>query len=596
VATTAERAGAAVTEDARPRRRAPVGVLAPVRRRLPLVLLLLPAVVVLAGAWNHRWVDEDGFINLRVVDQIFAGHGPVFNEGERVEATTSPLWILALVLGRLTLGLVLKTEWVAVLLGVAAATTAFALGAAASRRLHPGPALVVPLGLLMVAAVPVVWDYATAGLEMGLVWLWLAGCWWVLVDRAVATGPPSRRARRVALVVLGLGPLVRPDLVLVAAIVLVAWVVLTRPSPRQLLADATVALAVPVAYEVFRMGYYASPVPNTGLAKGAASHYVFAGVDYLEDLGSTYGLWVPLLPLLVALAIILVRGRAPVRVAVGAMVASALVHGAYIVYIGGDYMHGRLLLPALFALGLPASLALERRILPLLAVAVGVGWAVLCAGWLRFEHPAILYVELPPITDRRHSIPADERVVRKRTIGEGIDAAHDAGARGVLFPHLPGPIPRNQPMAPIEPIPGGNGKELITFEYTIGVLGYQAGPDVRVVDLRGLADPLSARAVVFQAWRLQAGHRKFVSPNWYAARFGFPFDEFPTSPEDLTNASAYAAARRALACPPLSDLLDAITEPLTPGRFLSNIWHSPSYAAVQVPEDPRDAEGADCGT
>ncbi len=229
-------------------------------------------------------------------------------------------------------------------------------------------------------------------------------------------------------------------------------------------------------------------------------------------------------------------------------------------------------------------------------MALGVGWVVACAGWTRYENPPTLFTELPPITDRRLTVPEDERVVRKRTIGEGIDAAHDAGERGVLFTHLPVPIPRDRPMIPIEPIPGAFEDELVTLEYTIGVLGYQAGPDVRVVDLRGLADPLSARADVFQEWRLPAGHRKYVSPDWYAARYGFPFDEFPAGPGDLTNASAYAAARRALTCAPLSDLLDAITEPLTPGRFLSNIWHSPSYAAVQVPEDPRDAEGATCGT
>jgi len=42
-------------------------------------------------------MDEDAFINLRVIDQIFAGHGPVFNAGERVEPATSALWVFVLV-------------------------------------------------------------------------------------------------------------------------------------------------------------------------------------------------------------------------------------------------------------------------------------------------------------------------------------------------------------------------------------------------------------------------------------------------------------------------------------------------------------------
>ena len=60
-------------------------------------VVFVPALIVAAGGWQHRWMDEDAFINLRIVDQIFAGHGPVFNAGERVEAATSPLWLAVLV-------------------------------------------------------------------------------------------------------------------------------------------------------------------------------------------------------------------------------------------------------------------------------------------------------------------------------------------------------------------------------------------------------------------------------------------------------------------------------------------------------------------
>ena len=38
-------------------------------------------------------------------------------------------------------------------------------------------------------------------------------------------------------------------------------------------------------------------------------------------------------------------------IATAAMLAAGLVHALYITAIGGDYMHGRLLLPAFFALG-----------------------------------------------------------------------------------------------------------------------------------------------------------------------------------------------------------------------------------------------------
>src|SRR5690554_8042558 len=43
--------------------------------------------------WQQRWMSDDGFINLRVVHNLLAGHGPVFNIGERAEAYTSTLWL-----------------------------------------------------------------------------------------------------------------------------------------------------------------------------------------------------------------------------------------------------------------------------------------------------------------------------------------------------------------------------------------------------------------------------------------------------------------------------------------------------------------------
>src|SRR5215204_6026175 len=103
----------------------PPGTAAGLRRWAPLVVLALPVVVVVVGAWVHRWVNEDAFINFRVVDQVLAGHGPVFNDGERVEAFTSPIWLAVLLVSRLTLGLVVRMEWVAVAAGLAVTCAAF---------------------------------------------------------------------------------------------------------------------------------------------------------------------------------------------------------------------------------------------------------------------------------------------------------------------------------------------------------------------------------------------------------------------------------------------------------------------------------------
>jgi arabinofuranosyltransferase len=101
---------------------------------------------------------------------------------------------------------------------------------------------------------------------------------------------------------------------------------------------------------------------------------------------------------------------------------------------------------------------------------------------------------------------------------------------------------------------------------------------VWVVDLGGLGEPLAARSPVIAG--RPAGHRKQIDPAWHEARWGV---EQPDDP------GAAAAARDAMACGPIRDLLDAVTEPMTPGRFLRNAWNSVRFTSMEVPDDPRDA-------
>ena len=66
------------------------------RRAAQWLVLTTPVVAYIGAGWAHRWITDDGFIYLRVVQQIRAGNGPVFNDGQRVEAFTGPLWLAVL--------------------------------------------------------------------------------------------------------------------------------------------------------------------------------------------------------------------------------------------------------------------------------------------------------------------------------------------------------------------------------------------------------------------------------------------------------------------------------------------------------------------
>ncbi|RME21481.1 MAG: hypothetical protein D6798_18055, partial [Deltaproteobacteria bacterium] len=50
------------------------------------------------------WTLDDAYITFRYADNLVAGHGIVFNPGERVEGYTNFLWLLLLAVGR-SLGL-----------------------------------------------------------------------------------------------------------------------------------------------------------------------------------------------------------------------------------------------------------------------------------------------------------------------------------------------------------------------------------------------------------------------------------------------------------------------------------------------------------
>src|SRR5262245_44626180 len=97
------------------------------------VAVALPAIVIAAFlwlGWSYRFTTDDAFINYRVVKQLQAGHGPVFNIGERVEVATSTAWLA--VLGAADVVSPLRLEWTALVveLGLGAVGLAAAMAGA----------------------------------------------------------------------------------------------------------------------------------------------------------------------------------------------------------------------------------------------------------------------------------------------------------------------------------------------------------------------------------------------------------------------------------------------------------------------------------
>ncbi len=577
--------------------------------------LLVPLVIVLVGAWQYRWVDEDAFINFRIVDNLLAGHGLVFNVGERVEVDSDPLWLFTLT-GLHEILPFLSLEWLSVLLGLVCTGAGFVTGGRAVQRLffdREGSATVLPVGLLIVSVVAGVWEFSTSGLEISMVFLWI-GCSYFLLVRFARR---RRRALPVAFV-LGLGTLIRPELALMTVVLLAAllWIMAAPDvEPRRAWAHRGVAavacaLALPVLFELFRMGYYGLLVPNTGLAKAGGAAWWSQGFTYLWNFVAPYTLWLPLAFAVPLLAPPLRRWwRSGDRVGAVLLLApllAGLVDVLYVVHLGGDYMHARLLLPGFFAVCLPIAVPLRRQsaqtAVPLVAVAV---WAVVCAGWLRFVPPPVTSLNPQTVfisnernswisaTGNQHPITAGDYA--KALSGQaGSDLARLAGTVRAGHQEM---LIVTDPFAPIGKaarVPASSHLPftLVVNVPAIGVIGYLAGPDVYLFDSYSLANPIGSHTVITHHAR--PGHEKYIGPAWMVARFGVPGTAITADKARLT-AAQVSGARRALACAPLSAYLRAITSPLTASRFFSDMAHSFSYTTFSFSAGPSRAAAELCG-
>lgn len=569
-------------------------------RGVQVLLFLLPPLLFAYLAWHARAVVDDAYINFRIVANILDGHGPVYNIGERVESGTSPAWLAILsLLALLGGGTPEQLPMLSVVAGIAFGTVgvAFAQGAAASvwraaRQLDSRwPMLLVPAGSVVVVAVPPFREFVACGLETGLVLCWIGACAWALASRRGDTADAWWRAA-----VIGLGPLVRPEMAVIAAPSLVALLTGIPPRVRRWTTILAWAGAVPLAAEVFRMGYYAALVPNTALAKEAFGSFWARGAAYVLDFVAPYWLLVPLLPLGVMVGRLVV-GPTPSlqRSAVVALLVGGGLDALYVMRLGGDFMHARMLLPALFA-ALSAvtlwpvrprrrsaafSLVAQTVVLVLLAA-----WGLWCAAMLRVSYPG--QTATTGLADEVNFYrrlaghpnpvnPEDYRQFGAYGVGRDLHALAAKGERWLVLDDERWSLDGAQPST------------IVTDGVMIGLAGYVAGPFVHIADTVGLTDPIASRLRLDERGR--TGHEKSRPRDWLVGRFGAS----GTAMEAAAKYPGAAGAKAALGCGGLRSLLDGITEPLTFRRFVANVGLSFSLTRLRVPADPVAAEAEVCG-
>ncbi|MFZ2177742.1 MAG: flagellar motor control protein ZomB [Rhodococcus sp. (in: high G+C Gram-positive bacteria)] len=585
------------------------------------------ALLMLWGAWERRWVADDGLIVLRTVRNLLAGNGPVFNIGERVEANTSTAWTyIVYVFGWLT---GLRLEYVVLAIALVLSTAAIVLAMSGTARLYRGGSfgsggtlLLLPAGVLVYIAVPPARDFATSGLESCLVIFWIA-LLWLLMVRWSQADKPSPTSVLILAFIAGMGPLVRPELAILAALALA--IIFFAPGLTWVMRTATVFVAalVPVGYQIWRMGYYALPYPNTAVSKDAGGAKWSQGFAYLWNLLGPYLLWLPLLFLFAGVLtawsgrdssvvdgvrhsggnpVARLRGRLRTQSAVVVFIlVSGLLLGLYSVRVGGDFMHGRVLLPVLFCFLIPVAVIpvripdrtswgrnRETGIFGAMAVlwAGTVVWAFFASNTTGMPEGAV--VGRSGIVDERafyvlntghaHPIRADDYLdyPRMRAMAQTISDTPDGG---LLIPApdytywwvVPPPLP----------IPDGGAGHTVYF-LNLGMTSMNVGLDVTVLDQMGLAYPLAAHTERLDDGRI--GHDKNLYPDWVVADTGM-IDKHPWLPHFLDE-DWVADARLALTCPQTQELLTSYRADLTWARFKQNFKSAVDFAGYRLDRVP----------
>ncbi|MEQ9363597.1 MAG: hypothetical protein RIF32_05110 [Leptospirales bacterium] len=310
----------------------------------------------MARATRLNWVCDDAFISFRYALNLARGEGLVFNVGEYVEGFTNLLWTLALApffaldddIDIVVVSKVLGLFCYALLL------LEYFRQARAGDSDADAPAWPAwPLTLPAVAAHHHLHVFATSGLETMLFTLLITGGALRLARRNL-----SESSAAFAFVLLALACLTRPDGLLIYGLAAIFTTLVDLRETAATGAPTLWNLYSAISFEwvrremrrhsffvfavggsfVFRFFYYGDLLPNTFYAKSAHDPYVGQGFYYAGLYFAAYWISLPMLA-----ASVLVAWRRADRFALIPLLCCAWI--AYVIWVGGDFMFARFLIP-----------------------------------------------------------------------------------------------------------------------------------------------------------------------------------------------------------------------------------------------------------
>ena len=461
---------------------------------------LAAAVLLLAGfglfmlvVTRASWLCDDAYISFRTVDNFVSGHGLRWNVLERVQSYTHPLWLFVVAaVYSFTHEIYASVQVLSLIV------TALAVGGAIFFLLDSTASAVVALAALTFSKAFV--EYSTSGLENPLLHL-------MVVLFFAVNFSAMREVRKSFLLVwlAACAALTRPDsLLLFLPPILLHLIVVHRLRACIAACFGFLPLILWMAFSLF---YYGALVPNTFYAKldaGIAQvDLVRQGMAYFVSHAEMDPLTLALLLSGLALPFLLAQWRA------AGMALGALLYLAYVVCIGGDFMVGRFLsAPLLIAVILLTGTPMRAR------HAVMALPAIVLLGFMA-PYPIVLTdaaygsdrVDVPENAFRDERGVSDQRGFYYQATGllrgptNGWQVNHEWARRGARL--------REDAVS-------------VTVQGAVGFKGFHAGPEVHIVDVHALCDPLLARLPAASATRWQIGHFVRALPAGYVASLSAP--------------------------------------------------------------------------
>lgn len=296
-----------------------------------VIILLLNALPQLY-LWNH--ITDDAFISFRYAERMLEGKGLTFNDEERVEGFSNPLWIFLIAISSKITTLDLTT--IAKVLGFIFSNLVYLFIFMISKILFEKKKSIMFFTFTSVILLftPGFHVYSTAGLEGPLLSF-------LLISAVYFSVRKSKNHLLIASFLIGLVGICRPEGLLYSFLWFLFTLEIKHFEITIQIKKLFLVLFPSLIYLIFRLIYYGELLPNTAFAKPSGTYSSLVG--FLENFNYLIILSLPLSILLVYNYFRKDRSQNFLFRSIAGLLSANFI---FLIYAGGDWMlFSRFLIP-----------------------------------------------------------------------------------------------------------------------------------------------------------------------------------------------------------------------------------------------------------